>query len=216
MLIKQKKEYINDQSLCRQEDIDTIIPLHIMTGSDHTSAFYGVGKKVVADRVSKSAEARNLLISCGASLDLTDEAIADMSTFVTKYVYNDKNSITPAAARAAKWRCQKIKSITRMIPDSESLLHQFKRVNYMVYIQKNFHLKEHPSPLLHGWNIENGLCLPTRSALPALPRVMPYQMELSDDHSDGDSESYSDIISDEEDFDESCGSDYFSTDSDSD
>ena len=72
--------------MCRQEDIDTIIPLHIMTGSDHTSAFYGVGKKVVADRVSKYAEARNLLISCGASLDLTDEAIADMSTFVIKYV----------------------------------------------------------------------------------------------------------------------------------
>ena len=117
MLIKQKKEYINAQSLCRQEDIDTIIPLHIMTGSDHTSAFYGVGKKVVADRVSKYDEAKNLLISCGASLDLTDEAIADMSTFVIKYVYNDKNSITSAAARAAKWRCQKIKSITRMIPD---------------------------------------------------------------------------------------------------
>ena len=73
-----------------------------MTGSDHTSAFYGIGKKVVAERVSKSAEARNLLMSCGASLDLTDEAIADMSTFMIKYVYNDKNSITPAAARAAK------------------------------------------------------------------------------------------------------------------
>ena len=63
MLIKQKKEYINAQSLCRQGDIDTIIPLHTMTGSDQTSAFYGVGKKVVADHVSKSAEARNLLIT---------------------------------------------------------------------------------------------------------------------------------------------------------
>ena len=41
-------------------------------------------------------------------------------------------------------------------------------------------------------------------------------MKLSDDHSDEDSESYSDIISNEEDFDEGCGSDYFSTDSDSD
>ena len=145
MLIKQKKEYINAQSLCRQEDIDTIIPLHIMTGSGQTSAFYGVGKKVVADRVNKSAEARNL-ISCAASLDLTDKVIADMSTFMIKYVYNDKSSITPAAARAVKWRCHKIKSITRMIPNSERLFHLFKRVNYMVYIQKNFHLKEHPSP----------------------------------------------------------------------
>ena len=151
----------------------TIIPLHIMTGSDHTSVFYGVGKKMVSDCVSKSAEARNLLISCDTSLNLTDKAIADMSKFVIKYVYNNKNSITSAAARAAKWRCQKIKSITRMIPDLESSLHQFKRVNYMIYIQKNFHLKEHPSPLLHGWNIENGLCLLTSSALPTLLRVMP-------------------------------------------
>ena len=41
-------------------------------------------------------------------------------------------------------------------------------------------------------------------------------MELSDNHSDGDSESYSNIKRDEEYFDEGCGSDYFSTDSDSD
>ena len=72
--------------------------------------------------------------------------------------------------------------------------------NYMAFIQENFHLKEHPSPLLYGWNIENGLCLPTRSTLPALPRVMPEQMELSNDGSYSSSESYSDIISDEEDF----------------
>ena len=159
-----------------------------MIGSDYTSGFYGVGKKVVADRVSKSAEARNLLVSCGASLDLTDEAIANMNKFVIKYVSNDKSSITPAAARATKWRCQKIKSITRMIPDPDSLLHHFKRVNYMAFIQKNFHLKEHPSPLLYGWNIENRLCLPTRSTLPALPKVIPEHMELSDNSSYSNSE----------------------------
>ena len=94
MLIKRKKEYVDAQSLCKQEDIDTIIPLHIITGSDYTSGFYGVGKKVVADHVSKSAEARNLLVSCGASLDLTDEAIANMNKFVIKYVSNDKSSLT--------------------------------------------------------------------------------------------------------------------------
>ena len=43
--------------------IDGIIPLHIMTECDHTSGFYGIGRKAVADRVSKSAEARDLLAS---------------------------------------------------------------------------------------------------------------------------------------------------------
>ena len=128
-----------------------------MIGSDYTSGVYGVGKKVVADRISIFAEATNLLVSCGAILDLT--------------------------ARVTKWRCPKIKGITRMIPNSDSLLNHFKRVDNMAFIEKNFHLKGHPSPLLHGWNIDNGLCLPTRSTLIALPKVMPEQMELSIDGS---------------------------------
>ena len=35
-----------------REIIYGIIPLHVMTGCDHTSGFYGIGKKTVADRVS--------------------------------------------------------------------------------------------------------------------------------------------------------------------
>ena len=50
--------------------IDGIIPLHVMTGCCHTSGFYGIGRNAVADRVSKSAEARDLA-SCGVSLQLT-------------------------------------------------------------------------------------------------------------------------------------------------
>ena len=117
----------------------------------------------------KSSDARNLLVSCGVSLELTDETIANMSKFVIKYVYNDTRSSTPSAARAAKWRHQKRKSLTRIIPDSDSLLHHFKRVNYITFIQKNFHLNKHPDPLLHGWHLDNGLCLPTKSNLQALP-----------------------------------------------
>ena len=73
-----------------------------MPGSAHTSIFYGVGKKAVADCVSKSVEARNLLISYGASFDLTDETIANMNKFMIEYVPNDMNSLTPSAARARK------------------------------------------------------------------------------------------------------------------
>ena len=102
------------------------------------------------------------------------------------------------------------RSLIRMIPDNDSLLLHFKRVNYICYIQKNFHLKEHPSPLLHGWCLENDLCLPIRHSKPALPRTMP-ERELescsvedssennsSDDSSTSDDKSYGslDYISD--------------------
>ena len=191
--------------------VDSIIPVHIITGSDHTSGFYGVGKKAVVDKVVKSSDARNLLASYGVSLELTDETVSNMSKFVIKYVYNDTSSSTPSAARAAKWRYQKRKSLTRIIPDSDSLLHHFKRVNYITFIQKNFHLNKHPDPLLHGWHLDNGLCLPTKSNLQALPRAMPEQIEQSDDNTDTDNDI---ITSDDEDCDECCGSDDYNNDSD--
>ena len=81
-----------------------IIPLHIITGSDHTSSYYGIGKKAVAERVKQSSEAQNLLTSCGSSLELTKETRQKMTRFVIKYVYNDTVSSTPAEARVAKWK----------------------------------------------------------------------------------------------------------------
>ena len=203
MLLKRKNKYVDAQTLCQENDVDSIIPLHILTGSDHTSAFYGVSKRTVAERVKKSEEAKYLLASCGTNANLTDEIKDNMTKFTIKYVYNDKNSSTPSEARAIKWKQQKKKSLIRMIPDNDSLLHHFKRVNYICYIQKNFHLKEHPSPLLHGWHLENGLCLPIRHSIPALPRTMPEreqgsssvesssETDSSDDFSTSNDESYS-------------------------
>ena len=99
-----------------------------------------------------------------------------------------------------------------MIPDSDSLLHHIKRVNCMTYIQKNYYLKDHPSPVAHGWHIENGLCMPTRSTLPALPRGLPELIEHPDDDADTDS----DITSSDYDSDNSCGSDDYISDSETD
>ena len=124
-----KRAYVDAQKLCNEDETEIIIPMHLITGADPTSGFYGVGKKTVADRVRNSDEAKNLLTSCGASLHLTDEAIADMTKFVIKYVYNYKTSLTPSAARVKKWRSQKRKSLARMIADAPSLLPNFKRVN---------------------------------------------------------------------------------------
>ena len=210
MLVKRKKTYVDAQSLCKESEVDTIIQVHIITGSDHTSAYNGISKKTVTDRISKSAEAKQLLASCGTSVQLTTNTKNDMTAFVMKFVYNDKISSTASEARAAKWRCQKRKNLSRMIPDEDSLLHHFKRVNYIVYLQKIFQMKEHPSPLLYGWHLNTeGLCVPVRSTVPALPRAMP-ALELS---SESDNETCSDS---NDDIDESCGSDSYLSDSDSD
>ena len=107
ILMKRKNIYVNAQSLCKESEIDSIIPLHIITGSDHTSEYYGIGKKTVADRVSKSDEAKNLLAPCGSSLELTPETRENMTSFVMKYMFSDKLSSTPTEEGVAKWRRQK-------------------------------------------------------------------------------------------------------------
>ena len=59
-------------------------------------------KKVIADRVSESADARRLLGSLGQDLIVSEDTVQDMVQFVIKYVYNDDKSKTPAEARVLK------------------------------------------------------------------------------------------------------------------
>ena len=69
-----------------EEVADIIIHLHVITGSDHTSGFYGHGKKKVLEKVMVVAEARELLGRVGESLELKDEVRADMKTFVLSII----------------------------------------------------------------------------------------------------------------------------------
>ena len=48
-----------------EEAADIIIPLHVITGSDHTSGFYGHGKKKVLAKVMSDPKARELLRRVG-------------------------------------------------------------------------------------------------------------------------------------------------------
>ena len=68
-----------------------IIPLHALTGCDHNSGFYGVSKKIIADRSEKSVEAQNVLLSCGTQLPVTQGIISDLEKFVIRHVYIDWN-----------------------------------------------------------------------------------------------------------------------------
>ena len=168
-LLKRKHELISARCLCNEAMAASIIQLHVLTGCDHNSGFYGASKRLIADRLEKSQEAHNLLAACGTCLPVTQGVITDLERFVIRYVYCDTKSKTLADVRAAKWRAQKKKSTVRLVPDSDSLRPHLERANYLAYLQRNYTLQSHPSPIGHGWHLVNGMCLPIRSTQPPLP-----------------------------------------------
>ncbi|KAJ8365531.1 hypothetical protein SKAU_G00143620 [Synaphobranchus kaupii] len=130
-----------------EEVADIIIPLHVITGSDHTSGFYGHGKKKVLkvlEKVTTNPEARELL---GAD-------------------------VTCGQARASKWHKLKTKSTIPLPLDDDSLNLHIERANFIAYCQLHYNLFEHPSPIGHGWELVNGKCRPVRHTLPALPQQL--------------------------------------------
>jgi len=52
----------------------SIVPLHVLTGCDHNSGFYGASKKLIADLLEKSKEAQDLLAACGTQLPVTHKS----------------------------------------------------------------------------------------------------------------------------------------------
>ena len=204
LYLKRKHQLISARCLCNEEMAEALIPLHVSTGCDHKSGFYGTSKKVIAGRVQSSKEARDLLASCGRELPAKQEVIDDLERFVIRHVYGDAKNETLAEVRTSKWRTMKKKSTMRLAPDSDSLRHHLERANYLAYLQKNFNLKIHPSPVGHGWHLVNGLCMPIRSSELALPSS--FSLPASS-HAEEDTDSNSDDGSEEDNFDsESCDS----------
>jgi len=183
LLIKRKNVLINCRAMLSEQVADIIIPLHVITGSDHTSGFYGHGKKPVLEKVISDPEARELLGRVGESLELEDEVRADMKAFVLSKVYAESADVTCGQARASKWHKLKKKSMIRLPPDDDSLDLHVERTNYITYCQLHYNLLEHPSPIDHGWEILNGKCRPVRHTLPPLPQQL-IPCDCSDENSD--------------------------------
>ena len=169
LCLKRKHQLITARCLCSEEMAASIIQLHVLTGCDHNSGFYGASKKLITERLQSSEEAHGLLATCGSQLPVPQEVIDDLERFVIRYVYCDNKNATLGEVRAAKWKAQKKKSTIRLAPDSDSLRHHLERANYLTYLQKHFDLQSHPSPIGHVWHLVDGLCLPIRSTRPAIP-----------------------------------------------
>ena len=133
--------------------------------------------------------------SCGESLYVTKSTIDDLTKFVLQYIYGDCQSKNPTEARVNKWKSfKKKKSLARLPPDEDSLIHQITRGNYLSYIQRNYSLSHHPTPIGKGWKLINGKCYAERHTKPNIPREVTMDTLRSDD---SDSES-TDISESEE------------------
>ena len=81
LLIKRMDVFINCSVMLQEEVSQIIIPLHVITGRDHTSVLYG-HSKMVMKREFTDPEASDLLGLIGGSFDLTDSIRTDMKTLV--------------------------------------------------------------------------------------------------------------------------------------
>ena len=69
LLIIRKNKFISCSVMLSEDVANIIIPLHVITGSDHTSGFCGHGKKKMLQKVISDPEARELLGGVGESLE---------------------------------------------------------------------------------------------------------------------------------------------------
>ncbi|KAK6184930.1 hypothetical protein SNE40_007278 [Patella caerulea] len=65
----------------------------------------------------------------------------------------------------------KKKSTLRLPPDRNSHDLKIKIVNYQIFMMLNFHKADRPpTPINHGWTLDNVMCTPVRCTQLALPR----------------------------------------------
>ena len=121
LLIKNKNTLFKCTDLVPSNIANVLIPFHVITGCDHTSGFYGRGKKSMFEMLQKDQEAEHLLQKVGDWLELSDDVRDDMRRLVLLKIYGGKE--TNSEARAAKWRKMRKKSLARLPPDENTLHH---------------------------------------------------------------------------------------------
>ena len=88
-----------------------------LTVADVVSSFDPQSKKTVFKIIQANSESRRLLYHIRRKKHLSEKDIADVTKFLTKFLYNDKQSSTLAQARAKKWKVMKTKTTLGFPPD---------------------------------------------------------------------------------------------------
>ena len=183
-MMKRKSNYIDCCAMLTEVVAKIIIPLHVISGSDHTSSFCGHGKKKFLEKVVSDHEAKEMLSRVAENLEVEDKVKVDMQSFVLSKLYSESRPYmwTRQGFQVAEDEEKEHKSPP---PDDDTLKHHLERTNYITYCQVHYSSEKHPSPIGHGWAIVNGKCRPVRHTLPLLADQLKRHCE--DDGSDDDS-----------------------------
>ena len=160
--------------MCSPERASIIVQLHVLTGSDSTSGFFGRGKNAVVKNVLKNIEdAKLLLDDLGKSLTMPEAVYKKIILLVLRYVYNDKKSLNIAESRSLVWRRIKKKSTQRLPPDEDTLRGYIQRCNYVIFTNLHYNSPCAIESLsYHGWISQNGVYVPRRYQKPEMS-VLP-------------------------------------------
>ena len=175
--------------MCTNEVASIIIQLHILTGCDSVSGFFGHGKSSVYPKHANINEVKQLLANLGASQEVDSLLNSLIEKFVIKFIYNDSTSESLAECRAVKWKQMKKKTTSRLPPDPDSFHLHVKRANYQCYIFRHYmESSAPPIPYSYGWHInEQGLTIPTMFTKEAVPKDMEEMYEkLAEDEFSSD------------------------------
>ena len=108
--IRRKKSSFYCNELCSPELTSIIVQLHVLTGPDSTSGFFGRDKNAVVKNVLKNTEDTKLLVDdLGKSLMMPEAVYKKIILFLLGYVYNDKKSLNIAESRSLVWKRMKKK-----------------------------------------------------------------------------------------------------------
>jgi len=157
LCIKKKQETILCRSLVSEDMARCIVQLHFITGCDANSSFYGKGKLLAYDKVTRSVAAQQILLKCGNSLDV--DIIDELLKYTRNVICGDNKSSSMAEACVDKRKAMKKKSFLRILPDTDCLHQYFIRANYSTYLVLHPLLKKHPSPIGH---LVDSYCRPVR------------------------------------------------------
>ena len=138
-------------AMCSVEVCDIIIQLHVFTGCDSVSGFFGHGKSSVYPKPSNIEEVKQLLASLGSSKEINNALVKSIEKFVIKFVYNDNKSESLAECRALKWEQMKKKTTGRLPPDPDSFELHVKRANFQCYIFRHYMGKRCSTNTVFTW-----------------------------------------------------------------
>ena len=191
LFMYRKGKYYNCKDLCSSEVRQYINEIHVISGCDSVSGFYGHGKKTIIKKAIASIQICEKLNQLGKTVPFDEKYLPDIEDFVLQCIYGEKNTTFSNIRRAKSWNKMKKKNTARLNPDLDSLLQHVKRANYQLYIYANYHdPSPPPSPFGNGWKKDsNGNILPVASTTTNLPDDIELNKTSDTVHSDEESNS---------------------------